>query len=87
MDTNYGPLQNFFRYIREHPLEIFLYCLLTAAAFKVFTLYVNSEMDNEEWQRYKVEHNCHERISVSETKISSWECDNGEVFFNWRQQR
>ncbi len=87
MVNNSNRIQSLFQYIRQKPIDILIYLLILAAVIKIYSLYSSSDMDNETWQRYKNEHNCHERISTEESKISSWQCDNGEVFFNWRQQR
>ena len=74
-------------YCRERPLDLILILVFLIAIIKITSLYMRVETDIDNWDEFKTEHHCVPHLSNPEVKISNWKCDDGKVYYNWRQQR
>ncbi len=74
-------------YCRKNPLEIVILLIFLIAILKITSLYMGVESDADNWDQFKAEHHCIAHIENPEIKISSWKCDDGEIYYNWRQMR
>jgi hypothetical protein len=73
--------------MRRKPLDLLLIAALIAAIVKLTSLYLSVNTDDGAWEQFKAEHHCKLRVSEHGTQRASWECDDGEIYYRWRQQR
>ncbi|WP_024300314.1 hypothetical protein [Methylomicrobium lacus] len=73
--------------MQEQPIGTLLTLLLGLLAIILLSLYYRVYLDDEHWEKFKVEHHCELRISKTGTQRASWACDDGKTYFRWRQQR
>jgi len=69
------------------PIDVLLILLFTIVIIKLSGLYFSVNADDGNWEQFKVDHNCKLRTTETGTQRLSWECDDGEIYYRWRQQR
>ena len=81
------PERNIAQFIRQKPLDVFLIFLFTIVIIKISGLYFSVNTNDEHWEQFKSEHNCKLLTTETGTQRLSWECDDSEIYYRWRQQR
>jgi hypothetical protein len=79
--------RNIAQFIRRKPLDVLLILLFTVVIIKISSLYFSVNADDEHWEQFKSEHNCKLLTTETGTQRLSWECDDSEIYYRWRQQR
>jgi hypothetical protein len=69
------------------PIDLLLILLFAIVIFKVSSLYFSVNTDDGKWEQFKVENHCKLRTTETGTQRLSWECDDGKIYYRWRQQR
>lgn len=69
------------------PIDLLLILLFTIVIFKLSSLYFSVNTDDGNWAQFKVQHHCKLRTTETGTQRLSWECDDGKIYYRWRQQR
>jgi hypothetical protein len=80
-------IKKIIQYLRNKPLDCVLILIFTLAIVKLYSLYFSVSVDDGNWEQFKIEHHCKLLKNERGTKKLSWECDDGEVYFRWMQQR
>ncbi len=80
-------MKNLFQFIRSNPRDVLLYLIFAIAIFKLYGLYFSVNVDDANWDSFKVEQNCKLLKSEYGTQKASWKCDDGQVYFRWMHQR
>ena len=75
------------QYIRQKPLDVLLMLIFAIVVIKLSSLYFSVNVDDGNWEQFKSEHNCKLLTSKTGTQRLSWECDDSEIYYRWRQQR
>jgi len=75
------------QFIRQKPLDVSLMLLFAIAVIKLSSLYFSVNVDDGNWEQFKSEHNCKLLTTETGTQRLSWECNDGKVYYRWRQQR
>ena len=75
------------QFIRQKPVDVLLMFLVAIVIIKLSSLYFSINADDGNWEQFKSDHNCKLLTTKTGTQRLSWECDNGEIYYRWRQQR
>lgn len=75
------------QYMETQPIGTLLTLLFALLVIILISLYFRVYMDDEQWEKFKIEHHCELRMSKTGTQRASWACDDGKTYFRWRQQR
>jgi hypothetical protein len=75
------------QFIRQKPLDVLLILLFAILIIKLSGLYFSVNVDDGNWEQFKSEHNCKLLTTETGTRRLSWECNDGKVYYRWRQQR
>ena len=75
------------QFIRQKPQDVLLILLFAIVVIKLFSLYFSVNVDDGNWEPFKSEHNCKLLTTETGTQRLSWECDDGKIYYRWRQQR
>ena len=75
------------QFIRQKPLDVLLMIIFAIVVIKLSSLYFSVNVDDGNWEQFKSEHNCKLLTSKTGTQRLSWECDDSEIYYRWRQQR
>lgn len=75
------------QYMEKQPIGTLLTLLFALLVIILISLYFRVYMDDEQWEKFKIEHHCELRMSKTGTQRASWACDDGKTYFRWRQQR
>jgi hypothetical protein len=67
--------------------DIVVFVLLAAVVIKLISLNTGVTVDDDTWNDFKTEHNCQLQKSAYGNQEASWLCDDGKVYYRWRQQR
>jgi len=78
--------QTVWQMVRQKPLDIFLYLVVGGIVIKLLSLYFSVSVDDGNWEQFRLEHHCQIQVS-SGKQDSGWLCDDGKVYYRWRQQR
>jgi hypothetical protein len=73
--------------IGQKPIDVLLILLFIIVIIKLTSLYFSVNADDGNWEQFKSEHNCKLRTTETGTQRLSWECDDGKIYYRWRQQR
>jgi hypothetical protein len=73
--------------IGQKPIDVLLILLFIIVIIKLTSLYFSVNTDDGNWEQFKAEHNCKLRTTETGTQRLSWECDDGKIYYRWRQQR
>jgi hypothetical protein len=68
-------------------VDIVVFASLAVALAFVATLLLSVHESDEDWKEFSQEHRC---VSLADTVGSDragWRCDDGKVYYRWRQQR
>jgi hypothetical protein len=84
---NYEKPTKAFFWIRQNPFSSLLIVGFAVAVIKLYSLYTSVEVDDGYWQEFKAEHACVEQFGDKGTQRLSWKCDDGQIYYRWRQQR
>jgi|GEM_PF-784962 len=74
-------------FIRRNPISSLIALVLLIAAVKLYSLNTRADADDGRWQQFKQDHHCQLQSSAKENERLSWRCDDGQVYYGWRQQR
>jgi len=75
------------QFIRQKPLDVLLILIFAIVVIKLSGLYFSVNVDDGNWEQFKSEHNCKLLTTKTGTQRLSWECDDGKIYYRWRQQR
>ncbi|CAA9891917.1 conserved hypothetical protein [Candidatus Methylobacter favarea] len=75
------------QFIRSNPLNALLACWFIIVLVILSRLYFSANVDDSNWEQFKIEHHCKLRMTKTGTQRSSWECDDRKIYYRWRQQR
>jgi hypothetical protein len=75
------------QFVSRKPVDSLLILLFIVVIIKLTTLYFSVSVDDGNWEQFKAEHECQLRTNESGTQRSSWKCNDGEIYYRWRQQR
>ena len=75
------------QFIYQNPLDVSLMLLFAIVIIKLSSLYFSVNVDDGNWEQFKSEHNCKLLTTETGTQRLSWECDDNEIYYRWRQQR
>jgi hypothetical protein len=67
--------------------DILLFVILATVVIKLISLNFSVTVDDSEWNAFKTEHHCQLQKSAYGNQEASWLCDDGKVYYRWRQQR
>jgi hypothetical protein len=63
------------------------FLVLAAVVIKLISLNTGVTVDDDTWNAFKTTHNCQLQKSAYGNQEASWLCDDGKVYYRWRQQR
>ena len=75
------------QFIRQKPLDVLLMIIFAIVIIKLSSLYFSVNVDDGSWEQFKSEHNCKLLTTETGTQRLSWECNDGKIYYRWRQQR
>ena len=75
------------QFIRQKPIDVLLMLLFAIVSIKLSSLYFSVNVDDGNWEQFKSEHSCKLLTTATGTQRLSWECDDGKIYYRWRQQR
>jgi hypothetical protein len=64
-----------------------IFFILAAAVVKLISLNTGVTVDDDQWEDFKSQHNCQLQKSAYGNQKASWLCNDGKVYYRWRQQR
>ncbi|HBA66713.1 MAG: hypothetical protein CVV06_18400 [Gammaproteobacteria bacterium HGW-Gammaproteobacteria-10] len=73
--------------LKHNLVATFVGLLFSLAIIKLIGAYLSSNIDDGEWEQFKIDHDCQPFINDSGSQRLSWQCDDGKVYYRWRQQR
>ncbi|MFZ2451338.1 MAG: hypothetical protein WAW36_12545 [Methylovulum miyakonense] len=73
--------------ICQNPFGILIALGLALAIIKLFSLYASVDVDDGRWQQFKAEHECALQTGGQGSQRLSWKCNDGKIYYSWRQQR
>ncbi|MDP2179686.1 hypothetical protein [Methylicorpusculum sp.] len=76
-----------FRKFRAKPVDILIAGIFALVIFKLWSLYASANLDEGQWEQFKQDHQCKQLVSETGIQRLSWQCDDGQVYYRWRQQR
>lgn len=79
--------RNIAQFIRQKPMDVLLMLLFAAVIIKLSSLYFSVNADDGNWEQFKSVHSCKLLTTETGTQRLSWECDDGKIYYRWRQQR
>lgn len=74
-------------FISQKPFDILVVLIIAIVIIKLSSLYFSVNADDGNWEQFKSEHNCKLLTTETGTQRLSWECDDREIYYRWRQQR
>lgn len=75
------------RYLHEKPYDALLILAFVIVMIILTRLYFSLNEDDGQWEQFKAEHDCKLRMSKTGTQRVSWSCNDGKIYYRWRQQR
>ena len=73
--------------IHQQPIDVLVIVLFAIVIIKLSSLYFSVNADDGNWEQFKSEHSCKLLTTETGTQRLSWECDDSEIYYRWRQQR
>ena len=74
-------------FIRQNLVSSIVVLGLALATVKLLGLYTSVDADDGHWQQFKVEHECVLQTGAQGSQRLSWKCNDGQIYYSWRQQR
>ena len=74
-------------YFYQKPFDALLTLGFIIVVLILSRLYFSMNPDDAVWEQFKVEHDCKLRMTKTGTQRSSWSCNDGKIYYRWRQQR
>jgi len=68
-------------------LDVLVALLFVGAIIKLISLNFSINVDDGNWDKFKIEHHCALQKSGYGVQQASWLCDDGKTYYRWRQQR
>ena len=75
------------QFFRQKPIDVLLMLIFAVVLIKLANLYFSVNIDDGNWEQFKSEHNCKLLTTETGTQRMSWECNDGKIYYRWRQQR
>jgi hypothetical protein len=75
------------QYFRSKPLDLLILLGFLLVIIQLFNIYFSVDIDDGDWDEFKREHHCKMQLKTQGLPHTSWECDDGKVYYRWRQQR
>ena len=75
------------QFICQQPINVLVIALFVIVIIKLSSLYFSVNADDGNWEQFKSEHSCKLLTTETGTQRLSWECDDSEIYYRWRQQR
>jgi hypothetical protein len=75
------------QFIRQKPIDVLLILIFAIVVLKLSSLYFSVNVDDGNWEQFKSEHGCKLLTTETGTQRLSWECNDGKIYYRWRQQR
>ena len=76
-----------FPLLRQQLPNVLLVIFFSVAVIQLLSLYMNINADDGQWERFKTDHHCSLLVNDRGSQRLSWQCDDGEIYYRWRQQR
>ena len=73
--------------LRQNLLNVILFLFFSILAIKLYSLYARVQTDDGQWEQFKATHHCKMLVNKKGNQRLSWQCDDGETHYRWRQQR
>lgn len=73
--------------LRQQRFTVMLVIVFTVITIKLITLYADANMDEGQWEQFKTDHHCQPQVADNGDRRLSWQCDDGDIYYRWRQQR
>ena len=64
-----------------------VFLALAAVVIKLISLNMGVTVDDDAWNAFKTTHKCQLQKSAYGNPEASWLCDDGKVYYRWRQQK
>ena len=79
-------INSFFTFIQSKPKDVLLILIFTIAIAILIRLYSQTQIDDN-WDQFIIEHQCKiVQKEGSNNHRTGWLCDDGEIYYRWRQQ-
>jgi hypothetical protein len=75
------------QFVRQKPIDVLLMLIFAIVVLKLSSLYFSVNVDDGNWEQFKSEHGCKLLTTETGTQRLSWICNNGKIYYRWRQQR
>ena len=72
---------------RQNLPTVLLVIIFSIAIFTLLHLYASVTTDDGQWERFKADHHCRLLVNERGSQRLSWQCDDGKLYYRWRQQR
>jgi hypothetical protein len=79
--------KNVAQFIHQKSIDILLMFIFAVVVLKLSSLYFSVNVDDGNWGQFKSEHSCKLLTTETGTQRLSWKCDDGKIYYRWRQQR
>jgi hypothetical protein len=66
--------------------DMLVFLILVTVVIKLISLNTSVTVDDDAWNEFKTQHNCQLQKSAYGNQEASWLCDDGKVYYRWRQQ-
>lgn len=80
-------VSSIFQYIRQKPVDVLLTFVVVLLILQLSSLYFSVSADDGNWEQFKVVHGCELLTTKTGNQRLSWKCDDGRIYYRWRQQR
>lgn len=67
------------------PADILLYAVFLVAVLKLIDLYTDINEHENNWNEFKLQHQCQLKKTATGNQQSAWLCDDGKTYYRWRQ--
>ncbi|MDD2722791.1 MAG: hypothetical protein PHH59_02040 [Methylovulum sp.] len=74
-------------FLRQNLFSSLLMLVFALAAVKLYSLYAQADVDDGHWQQFKIDHDCKMQAGEKGLQRLSWKCNDGQIYYSWRQQR
>jgi len=75
------------QFISQKPVDVLLMLVFAIIIIKLSSLYFSVNADDGNWEQFKSEYGCKLLTTETGTQRLSWECNDGKIYYRWRQQR
>lgn len=73
--------------LTTHRAWIAVFCTLGAGGLLVLYLLFSVHESDEDWERFKQNRHCRSVGIQAGNNQGGWRCDDGKIYYRWRQQK